>query len=215
MTLRILEKIRSSIREDGYATTVRKATRAVPARLATYCRRAKFKSDFLVLETPEDRFTRIYERNYWKGSDSTSGTGSSIEYTANLRSQLPRLFARFSIKSIVDAPCGDFNWMRDVVSNTSVDYTGGDIVKPLTQQLKEIYTSDAVRFLHLDITKDPLPHADLMICRDCLFQSVLCRYESCTSEFRILRHPLPADYHAHQRGRIPKPRYRDGRLPAN
>jgi len=169
MALRILEKIRASIREDGPVATVRKATRAVPARLATYRRRAKFKSDFLALETPELRFTRIHEKNYWAGSDSISGTGSSVEYTANLRSQLPQVFARFSIQSVLDAPCGDFNWMQDVVSNTSVNYIGGDIVEPLIQQLNAIYTSETVRFLHLDITKDPLPYADLMICRDCLF----------------------------------------------
>lgn len=165
----IPDKIRASIRDDGYGATVRRIARAVPARLATYRRRAKFAAEFLVLETPEDRFTRIYTRNYWKGSDSTSGTGSSIEYTANLRSQLPELFAQFSIKSVLDAPCGDFNWMKEVVATNSITYIGGDIVKPLIEELSENNSSDTVRFLHLDITQTPLPEADLMICRDCLF----------------------------------------------
>jgi hypothetical protein len=58
--------------------------------------------------------------------------------------------------------------MKEVVSTTSINYIGGDIVKPLIQQLSETYSSKTVRFLHLDITKSPLPQADLMICRDCL-----------------------------------------------
>lgn len=166
---RLHEKISASVREGGYVATARKAARAIPARLATYRRRAKFKSEFLVLETPQERFTRIYERSYWQGSHSPSGSGSSNEYTANLRSQLPKLFSRFSIESVLDAPCGDFNWMRDVVSTTSINYIGGDIVEPLIEQLNEVDASDTVRFLHLDITTDPLPQADIMICRDCLF----------------------------------------------
>jgi hypothetical protein len=168
MMHRIPEKIRASIRNDGYSATVRRVAHAIPARLATYRRRAKFRADFLVLETPEDRFTQIYKKNYWKGSDSNSGSGSSIEYTANLRSQLPKLFARYSIKSVLDAPCGDFNWMKEVVSATSINYVGADIVKPLIQQLNEKYSSKTVKFVHLDITEDALPQADLMICRDCL-----------------------------------------------
>lgn len=168
MMLLILEKIRTSIREDGYYLTARKIARAVPVRLANYRIRAEFKADFLALETPEDRFSRIYQQNYWKGSDSASGSGSSIEYTANLRSQLPQLFSRFAVKSILDAPCGDFNWMKEVVSTTPIHYIGGDIVKPLVLQLTENYSSERVQFLHLDITRDPLPDADLMICRDCL-----------------------------------------------
>jgi len=169
MMLPIFEKVQASIREDGYGATARRVARAIPARLAMYRTNAKFKAEFLTLETPEDRFSRIYERNYWKGGDSASGSGSSIEYTTNLRSQLPELFGRFSIQSVLDAPCGDFNWMKEVVSTTPINYIGGDIVKPLIQQLDETFSSERVKFMHLDITKDSLPQTDLMICRDCLF----------------------------------------------
>jgi SAM-dependent methyltransferase len=168
MMFRIAEKIQTSIREDGYGATARRVARAVPNRFATYRRRVKFQAEFLALESPEDRFTRIHQRKYWQGSDSTSGKGSSLEYTTNLRSQLPQLFARFSIKSVLDAPCGDFNWMKEVVSANAIEYIGGDIVKPLIQQLSRTYSSNRVRFLHLDITQDSLPQVDLMICRDCL-----------------------------------------------
>lgn len=163
------EKIRASVRENGYGATVRRAAQAASARFAEFRRHAKFRAEFLVLETAEDRFTQIHDKNYWNGSDSASGTGSSIEYTANLRSRLPELFDRFNINSVLDAPCGDYNWMKEVVAATSIDYVGGDIVKPLIRRLSETYTSENVKFVHLDITRDPLPQADLMICRDCLF----------------------------------------------
>lgn len=167
--LPLFKKLKTSIHNEGYLSTARRVARAVPRRISAHRVRAGFKADFLGLETPEERFTRIYERNYWKGGDSPSGHGSSIGYTANLRAELPDLFAQFSIESVLDAPCGDFNWMKEVVATTSIDYVGGDIVKGLIQRLDAAYASDRIRFLHLDITKDPLPKADLMICRDCLY----------------------------------------------
>ncbi len=166
--MQITDKIRASIREDGYAATFRRVAQAVPARLERYRSRARFQADILSLETAEERFTRIYKTNFWKGSDSNSGAGSSIEYTANLRAQLPGLFTRLSIGSVLDAPCGDLNWMKEVISTTSIDYTGCDIVESLVEQLSGTYSSETVRFLYLDITSAPLPKADLMICRDCL-----------------------------------------------
>ena len=61
-------------------------------------------------------FDNIYEMNYWRNCESLSGDGSTLNYTENLRKQLPNLIKAFSINTIYDAPCGDFNWMRGVVS---------------------------------------------------------------------------------------------------
>jgi hypothetical protein len=44
---------------------------------------------------------------------------------------MPPLIEKFSIKSMFDAPCGDFNWMKLVLDKVKVDYVGADIVKPL------------------------------------------------------------------------------------
>ena len=169
MIRQLHKKIQRSVVEVGYRATARKAAKAIPRRLASHRVRRNFRSNYGVLQTPEERFTRIYQQNYWTGANSASGSGSSIEYTANLRSELPEIFRRFSIANVLDAPCGDFNWMREVVAATTINYTGGDIVRPLVEKLQNSDGSDRVRFLHLDITKDPLPQADLMICRDCLF----------------------------------------------
>lgn len=169
MIRQIQQKLQGSIIENGYAATARKAAQAIPRRLASRRVRRNFKLHYGSLPTPEERFTKIYQQNYWTGGSSGSGSGSSIEYTANLRTRLPEVFRQFSISRVLDAPCGDFNWMKEVVSATQITYTGGDIVQPLVEELQVSYGSENVRFLHLDITQDPLPHADLMICRDCLF----------------------------------------------
>lgn len=116
-----------------------------------------------------DTFTSIYKQNLWGDSESVSGAGSTLEYTENLRKDLPKLIKKFKIKSILDAPCGDFNWMKEVLPELDVKYIGSDIVKSLIDKLNETYGQDNLNFSVLDITHDGLPSADLMICRDCLF----------------------------------------------
>ena len=85
---------------------------------------------------------------------------------------LPRVFvvAEGFPRIFVDAPCGDLNWMRFVIDECpTIDYIGGDIVKPMIDTNTERYGRPGVRFIELDITSDMLPSVDLMICRDCLF----------------------------------------------
>ncbi len=119
--------------------------------------------------SPQARFTEIYRTRFWPGKESVSGPGSSLNSTANLRKRLPALFKEFSVARMLDAPCGDFAWMRHVVrENPAVQYLGGDIVEPLIAENLRRYGREGVRFAHLDITKGPLPEADLWMCRDCL-----------------------------------------------
>jgi hypothetical protein len=123
----------------------------------------------LPLSSTEDRFTWIYKNNLWNSNESVSGPGSTLKYTENLRKELPNLLSDYSIKKIFDAPCGDFNWMKHLLPNIDVDYIGGDIVLPLIESLNVKYKTHNITFIHIDLTKDPFPKSDLMICRDCLF----------------------------------------------
>jgi hypothetical protein len=51
---------------------------------------------------------------------------SSLEETATLRQELPRLLNAFQISTVLDLPCGDFNWIQQVP--LKVDrYIGADI----------------------------------------------------------------------------------------
>jgi hypothetical protein len=123
----------------------------------------------------EEVFTEIYVNRKWdepnKSNESVSGNGSTLDYTRNLRQELPKLFDTFGIRTVFDAPCGDLNWMSRILSERpEINYTGGDIVQPLIDNLNETYADQAnVKFVKINIINDPLPTADLMICRDCLF----------------------------------------------
>lgn len=121
------------------------------------------------LPTTKERFTKIYVENLWGCAESRSGTGSTIKYTENIRSAIPLILAKYGIKIVLDAPCGDFNWMSSVIESVNVSYIGVDIVDEIIVKNQLQYGGDRVKFNNLDITKDPLPAADLLICRDCLF----------------------------------------------
>src|SRR6266853_4650763 len=58
------------------------------------------------------RFRRIHDTNLWGAPASTSGLGSEMDATAVLRAELPRLFERLAITSLLDAPCGDAGWIN-------------------------------------------------------------------------------------------------------
>lgn len=47
-------------------------------------------------------------------------------------------------------------------------YIGIDIVEELIDHNNKTYTTENVQFIHCDMTKDPLPKVDLILCRDCL-----------------------------------------------
>jgi hypothetical protein len=117
-----------------------------------------------------DDLSRYFHRYKWGGpqDETASGKGSTLHYTAGLRDWLPGLLRRLGVHRFLDAPCGDFNWMR-TVDLDGISYIGMDIVADLTGHLQQTYGSERRRFLTGDITRDPLPEADLMMCRDCLF----------------------------------------------
>lgn len=118
---------------------------------------------------PATVFQHIYAENAWQGSESISGRGSGLDQTERLRAELPNIFKSLSIKTLLDVPCGDFNWMQQVVPMVDgLKYIGGDIVEKLVVNNTEKYSSDNVTFLQIDLASDTLPQADLLFCRDCL-----------------------------------------------
>ena len=133
-------------------------------------KRAKSKRHVLRPEIDiESRFTWIYENNFWGNSESRSGNGSSLIYTESVRSKLPTVIEKYEIRSLLDGPCGDFNWMKEVVEKTGVNYHGVDIVAPIIQGLRAKSQSQTVKFSCLNLVEDSLPKSDLFFCRDLLF----------------------------------------------
>jgi hypothetical protein len=124
--------------------------------------RRRFKS-----MSPKDVFTAIHERDSWSGEGSVSGTGSTLDQTAKVAQSLPTLLKEFTVQSVLDIPCGDFHWMKDV-DLSGITYTGADIVDDLVREQTERYACDNVSFRNLDLIKDDLPQVDMVLCRDCL-----------------------------------------------
>lgn len=113
----------------------------------------------------EEIFSRIYSTNLWGDPESRSGPGSSVLRTRLIRPALTDLCRDFGVRSLLDLPCGDFNWMR-WTDLDGIDYTGGDIVSEIVKGNQQKYGSASRRFLHLDMVRDSLPFADVILCRD-------------------------------------------------
>ena len=96
--------------------------------------------------------------------ETYSGPGSLLQNTGNLINELNIFNKEYNIKSIVDIPCGDFNYMKEVNLN-GVIYQGFDISKNAIN-LNLIYKSDNISFNVLDATKSDINYADLIICKD-------------------------------------------------
>lgn len=114
-------------------------------------------------------FRRFYAENIWGSDKSASGPGSTLDTTKNIRAAIPGLFAELHIKSILDAPCGDFHWFQHLVHDLNIDYLGADIVPELIAQNSKKFSSARISFKAHDIVTKPLPKVDLWFCRDCLF----------------------------------------------
>ncbi len=136
----------------------------------------------MAAKTRQEKFTEVYEKNAWGGKDSVSGTGSDRAQTQILREQLPLVLAELGAKSLVDAPCGDLHWMKDVLWETlGVQYTGVDIVAELVDKLRAQFP--ARRFECLDLVADVLPRADVILCRDCLVHLPLAEIQTVVRNF--------------------------------
>jgi hypothetical protein len=113
-----------------------------------------------------DVFEQIYRRNIWGYQETVSGAGSTLSYTRTLRAALPSLLRELNVQILLDLPCGDFNWMSQVDLPVS-HYIGADIVGALVADMQARYGAPHREFRILDICSDPLPDADLLLCRDC------------------------------------------------
>jgi hypothetical protein len=112
-------------------------------------------------------FDRIMAENYWQDAESVSGGGSNLRQTEKLRRELPLLLSRLQVRSLIDAPCGDFHWMRHVELG-SITYTGVDVVAPLIERCQQTFAQPGREFLCRNIVTDSLPKADAIMSRDCL-----------------------------------------------
>lgn len=132
----------------------------------------------------EEVFSKIYRENYWVYGESVSGTGSDTNQTNVIIGELEKLFQEFEVKSILDAPCGDFNWMNQV-NLDGIDYLGVDIVKDLISLNTSKYKyKKGIDFTTGNFITDDLPKVDLILCRDCLVHFSFDDIQKALSNFK-------------------------------
>jgi SAM-dependent methyltransferase len=125
------------------------------------------KQDVSLDANLKERFSQIYYRNIFGGKDSRSGVGSDMVQTAEIRREIPRLVREFDIKTFMDAPCGDWHWMKETPLGVE-QYIGVDIVDSLIEKNQRQFGNVSTNFVCLDLAEDQLPQVDLIFCRDCL-----------------------------------------------
>ena len=109
-----------------------------------------------MLSRMTEKKMRTRMMNGWKGSDDTvCGKGSTLANTEALRVYLPDVIERYAIRSICDAGAGDRYWIKHA-SLDGIDYKAFDLV-PRDETVVE-----------LDISTQPLPSCDLILCRQVL-----------------------------------------------
>jgi SAM-dependent methyltransferase len=128
-------------------------------------------------------FTEIYAHNAWNDSESVSGRGSTLAHTAVIRSELLPLLRRLNATSLLDAACGDFNWMRSIELG-EIEYIGADIVPELIAYNQRRYERDKRKFIVADVSHDRLPPSDVILCRECLIHLSFARIDRVISNFR-------------------------------
>lgn len=90
----------------------------------------------------------------WRGGlseNTVCGQGSLLRNTTVIRDWLPRICANYSISTVCDAGAGDMHWIKRVAWD--VDYKPFDLIPR---------SHDVAR---LDITTEPLPKCDAILCR--------------------------------------------------
>ncbi len=128
-------------------------------------------------------FDAIYRANTWGDPESASGLGSTRARATAFLADLLAVVSSLGVSSLLDAPCGDFNWAAPL--SDSVDsYIGVDIVPSLIKTNQRRHSAPHRRFLCKDIIRDPLPRADLVLCRDALVHLTLADALSTIESFR-------------------------------
>jgi SAM-dependent methyltransferase len=112
-------------------------------------------------------FGGIFRRNEWGDAESVSGPGSTRARGADFTAELVALLRRLETRTLLDAPCGDFNWIAEAADAVE-RYVGVDVVPELVERNRRHHPAGGRSFVLADISRDALPAADVVLCRDCL-----------------------------------------------
>ena len=103
---------------------------------------------------------------------SPNGPGASLALTVGLREELPKLWARHNIRSVLDVACGDWNWMRKVDLSGLRSYVGWDVDAELIvraqRRVAEAIGNPHTWFDVRNIADTDFPDVDCILAREIL-----------------------------------------------
>jgi SAM-dependent methyltransferase len=103
--------------------------------------------------------------------ETPCGAGSTVKATTVIRAWLPIILRKLRVNSMLDAPCGDFNWLAHT-DLSGIHYFGVDNNKDHVRLAKEKQSAPGFEpkyktVVCIDIVRHVLPmHVDLILCRD-------------------------------------------------
>lgn len=115
----------------------------------------------------KEKFSEVYYKNIFGGGKSRSGEGSDMVQTEVIRCEIPRLIQELGVRSFLDAPCGDWYWMRHVDLPLE-HYIGVDIVEAIVLKNRREFGNEKITFECLNLAESELPRVDMIFSRDCL-----------------------------------------------
>jgi len=104
----------------------------------------------------KDELTKMFGRAWSSGGETPCGQGSRLGNTVVMREALQQLLWKYGVRSIVDAGCGDFNWVK-TLQLSGITYQGYDVVDRRRRDLP---------FEVKDVITEGIPECDLVICKD-------------------------------------------------
>ena len=124
--------------------------------------------DFLPLSKKSREMRRVFgsihAANAWGEAESVSGPGSTRARAESFLPDLISLVQSLQVRSLLDAPCGDFNWAPPLADAVDL-YIGVDVVPQIIEANRR-HASNRRRFICRDMVTQRLPRADVILCRD-------------------------------------------------
>lgn len=115
------------------------------------------------IETQARAWHEIQRR--FRHNETANGPGSTMCATEVTRQLLTEVL-QSNITSMLDAPCGDWNWMQHV-NLGGITYTGWDVDEEILR-LARSRAHDHQTFQQRNLLTAEIPKVDLILCRDFL-----------------------------------------------
>lgn len=112
--------------------------------------------------------------------ETKCGLGSTLRFTEGLRVTLPAMLRTLGVKRLLDAPCGDLNWISKTDLSMLDEYIGIDNDEEMIKTARAARWDNPPRSIELEAADllDCHVTCDAVLCRD-FFQHITLNQISC------------------------------------